>query len=311
MRLAAPVGRVISVAVAALVLVMSIMGGGGVEPASADGTCASHHPYKVTDGHGHDRDGDGVGCEGNPEWPPDSDSSTPSDSSSSDDDSGYDRDNWDYDSSAARERLGCSSSEHVDHIVALKEAYDSGASTWTGAEKRQFANDSFNLWCLDASTNISKSDHDLAEWSGGSCAQRKHIASVTIAVKATYGLSIDSAERRANQAALAGNCAARGSNTGSNRTDQSTTPVQTTSSIAVRGVQPHDRSVTAEIPTSRSNEGWTASYLFSLVAEHGVLALWKWTGVVWLAYAEVDGFVVPGSTNFQVVAHDSFHATFE
>ena len=309
-RLASRAARVIVLAVVASVLVMSLGGGGGgVEPASADGNCASHYPYKVTDGHSrsHDRDGDGVGCEANPRWPGSSSSSSTDRSASS----GYDRDNWDYDSSAARQRLGCSISEHVDHVVALKEAYDSGASSWSAARKRQFANDPLNQWCLDAGLNQSKSDRDLAEWSGGSCAQRKHIASVTIAVKATYGLSIDSAERRANQAALAGNCAARGSNTGSNRTDQSTTPVQTTSSIAVRGVQPHDRSVTAEIPTSRSNEGWTASYLFSLVAEHGVLALWKWTGVVWLAYAEVDGFVVPGSTNFQVVAHDSFHATFE
>ena len=193
-------------------------GGGGVEPASADGTCASHHPYKVTDGHGHDRDGDGVGCEGNPQWPSETDSPTPTDPPSSDrsddaddaddadDDSGYDRDNWDYDSSAARQRLGCSSSEHVDHIVALKEAYDSSASTWTGAQKRRFANDSINLWCLDAGANISKSDRDLAEWSGGTCAQRRFIAVQTQIVKAKYSLTIDPAERRAIDAALSASC---------------------------------------------------------------------------------------------------------
>ena len=181
---------------------------------------------------------------------------------------------------------------------------------WSAARKRQFANDPLNQWCLETGTNISKSDRDLAEWSGGTCAQRKHIASVTIAVKAKYGLSIDSAERRANQAALAGNCDT-GSDGGSNRADQPTSPVQTTSSIAVRGVQPEDRSITAEMPTARAHDGWTASYLFSLVAESGVIALWKWTGVVWLVYAEVAGFVVPGSTDFQVVAHDSLHATID
>jgi len=179
------------------------------EPAGADGNCASHYPYKVTDGHSrsHDRDGDGVGCEANPLWP--STSSRSSSSSSSSDSSsirGYDRDNWSYDSSAARTALGCSSTEHVDHIVALKEAYDSGASSWTSARKRQFANDHSNMWCLDASLNLSKSDRDLAEWSGGSCEQRKEIARVTLIVKARYALNIDTAERRAINAAQARNC---------------------------------------------------------------------------------------------------------
>ena len=96
---------------------------------------------------------------------------------------GYDRDNWSFNSSGARARLGCSSSEHVDHIVALKEAYDSGAAAWSSTRKAGFANDPANLWCLDASVNRSKLDGDLAEWAGGSCAQRKHIATVTQQVK--------------------------------------------------------------------------------------------------------------------------------
>ena len=180
----------------------------------ADGTCADHK-YRVYRGEpgyssSHDRDGDGVGCESNPEppnrteptTPPPSDESSDSGSTSTD----YDRDNWDFDSSAARARLGCSSSEHVDHIVALKEAYDSGASSWSNTRKSTFANDPQNQWCLDASLNASKSDRDLAEWSGGSCEQRKHIATVTIAVKAKYGLTTDPAENTANQIALNATC---------------------------------------------------------------------------------------------------------
>ena len=119
---------------------------------------------------------------------------------------GYDRDNWSFGSSGARARLGCSSSEHVDHIVALKEAYDSGAAAWSSTRKAEFANDSANLWCLAASVNLSKSDGDLAEWAGGSCAQRKRIATVTQQVKRTYGLSTDGAEQRAITAALAAQC---------------------------------------------------------------------------------------------------------
>ena len=101
----------------------------------------------------------------------------------------------------------CDSTEHVDHVVALKEAYDSGAATWTHVRKRQFANDRDNLWCLEASVNISKSDHDLGEWSGGTCQQRQYIATVTVDVKQSYSLTIDAAERVAIDTALMAQCA--------------------------------------------------------------------------------------------------------
>lgn len=109
----------------------------------------------------------------------------------------YDRDNWDYNSSAARKRLQCTSTEHVDHVVALKEAYDSGASNWSSSKKKRFANDPSNQMCLDAKINMSKSDHDLAEWGGGGCSLRKRIAQVTVEVKNAYNLEIDSAEQEA------------------------------------------------------------------------------------------------------------------
>ena len=85
----------------------------GSHPA-AHRTCAGHQ-YRTYDGT-HDGDGDGVGCESKPAPPSRSGATSV----------GYDRDNWSFNSSGARARLGCSSSEHVDHIVALKEAYDSG-----------------------------------------------------------------------------------------------------------------------------------------------------------------------------------------
>ncbi len=283
------------------------MGGGGVAHISADGNCASHYPYKVIDGHGHDRDGDGVGCESNPLWPGTSTGSSGTGPTSS---TGYDRDNWSYNSSAARARLGCASSEHVDHIVALKEAYDSSASTWTAAQKRQFANDPLNQWCLLASTNISKSDHDLAEWSGGSCAQRKHIATITIQVKANYGLLIDPAERLANEAALARDCAAITVDQDS-QTTTSTSSDATTAPISLRSARTGESAASVPTPSLESAPHWTAAYLFSLLTDYSVAALWKWSGVRWLAYAERDGRVIPGSTNFIIVANDSVSITHE
>lgn len=177
------------------------------EITSGHGTCSTHHMYRVYDGT-HDRDGDGIGCESLPEPPGGPPSTTTSDSSYSSGNTGYDRDNWSFNSSSARAALMCDSSEHVDHVVALKEAYDSGAANWTNDRKRQFANDRDNLWCLNASVNLSKSDHDLAEWSGGTCEQRQYIANVTVSVKATYSLAIDAAERVAIDIALAAQCSA-------------------------------------------------------------------------------------------------------
>lgn len=106
----------------------------------------------------------------------------------------YNRKNWGFKSSTARRLLKCSRTEHVDHVVALKEAYDSGAAAWTNERKRLFANDRDNFMCLDGRLNMSKSDKDLAEWPRGDCALRVEIAKISIRVKAKYGLSIDEAE---------------------------------------------------------------------------------------------------------------------
>ena len=249
-------------------------------------TCADHYPYKVTDGHGHDGDGDGVGCESNPLWPPGSNSSSASTGSQS---SGYDRDNWSYDSSAARARLGCTSNEHVDHIVALKEAYDSGGSAWTFQRKREFANDPLNQWCLAASVNMSKSDSDLAEWSGGTCEQRKFIAERTRQVKAKYGLSIDPAERTANTAALAATC---------------TAVTSTTITNLAAGLS----STSPGLRTWTSTRLTTAAQLFAaLTAAGNIQTLWRWNGSAWIGYAEAGSDPIPGAFDFVIRANDRLY----
>ena len=118
----------------------------------------------------------------------------------------YNRTNWHYNSYAARQRLDCNSTEHIDHIVALKEAFDSGAYKWSMEKKKQFANDPLNQWCLDGGLNMSKSDKDLGEWDGGSCDIRKEIAIKTREVKKKYNLEIDPAERKSNRIAMNTDC---------------------------------------------------------------------------------------------------------
>ena len=80
------------------------------------------------------------------------------------------------------------------------------------------------MWCLDAALNLSKSDHDLAEWSGGSCQQRQEIARVTVIIKARYSLTIDPAERAAINVAQAAQCATGGGSANTQATTTSTSP---------------------------------------------------------------------------------------
>jgi hypothetical protein len=41
----------------------------------------------------------------------------------------------------------------IDHVVALKEAWESGAWSWTAANRQRFANDLGYAWTLDAVTD--------------------------------------------------------------------------------------------------------------------------------------------------------------
>lgn len=83
----------------------------------------------------------------------------------------------------------------VDHIVALGEAWRSGASEWNEDRRDQFAADPANLWLMTAALNSSKSDQDPTDWlpEHGACGYTK----TYIAVKAKYDLAVDRAEHDA------------------------------------------------------------------------------------------------------------------
>lgn len=83
----------------------------------------------------------------------------------------------------------------IDHIVALAEAWDSGAHAWDNARREAFGNDLANLVASDASVNRSKSGGDVADWVAHDAAGRCFFAVHTITVKHTWGLTIDPAER--------------------------------------------------------------------------------------------------------------------
>jgi hypothetical protein len=93
----------------------------------------------------------------------------------------------------------------IDHVVALSEAWASGASEWTTAERQAFANDinSPQLWVATTSANSSKSDYDPAEWMPvDTTGLRCDYVKAWTHVKYLYDLTVDSAEKSAIQSHL-------------------------------------------------------------------------------------------------------------
>ena len=88
----------------------------------------------------------------------------------------------------------------IDHLVPLAEAHASGGYAWTREQKVAFANDLTNpahLIAVSAGANRSKGDRDPAEWMPPNRAYWCEYLTNWVAVKASYDLSVDPAERDA------------------------------------------------------------------------------------------------------------------
>jgi hypothetical protein len=85
----------------------------------------------------------------------------------------------------------------IDHVIALKEAWDSGAWTWSAAQRKAFANDtsdSRTLLAVTDSVNQSKSDKDPSNWLPPLQSYTCTYLGNWIAVKVRWSLSMDSSE---------------------------------------------------------------------------------------------------------------------
>jgi Protein of unknown function (DUF1524) len=87
----------------------------------------------------------------------------------------------------------------IDHVVALAEAWTSGASSWTTDRRKQFANSlgDGQLIAVTDNVNSSKSDKDAAEWQPPRTQYHCMFAKHVVHVKYSWGLSMDSAEKAA------------------------------------------------------------------------------------------------------------------
>ena len=86
---------------------------------------------------------------------------------------------------------------HVDHVVALAEAWRSGASDWTPHRRRRFHDDPANLLAVTAAMNLSKGDKDPATWQPPNRDGWCEFTEVYIRAKAKWELTVDEAEHRA------------------------------------------------------------------------------------------------------------------
>jgi hypothetical protein len=93
----------------------------------------------------------------------------------------------------------------IDHVVALAEAWDSGASAWDATRRHDFANDLAHpeLLAVSSSTNHAKGDRDPAEWSPPMAGAQCAFASDWVVVKVAWNLSADPAEVAALRRMLA------------------------------------------------------------------------------------------------------------
>lgn len=100
--------------------------------------------------------------------------------------------------------LRSSAAVQIDHVVALSDAWQTGAQKWRPAKRLRFANDTLNLLAVDGPTNESKGDGDTATWLPPRKSFRCSYVAHQVAVKKTYGLWVTSAERSAMRRVLTG-----------------------------------------------------------------------------------------------------------
>lgn len=98
-----------------------------------------------------------------------------------------------------------SSKVQIDHIVALSDAWNSGASHWNESELRAFGNDPYNLAAVDGTANTQKSNSSADEWLPANAAARCLYVATQVGVKEHYALTVTQTEAQKMREVL-GSC---------------------------------------------------------------------------------------------------------
>ncbi|HEX5494365.1 MAG TPA: HNH endonuclease family protein [Mycobacteriales bacterium] len=112
---------------------------------------------------------------------------------------------------------GGASELDIDHVVALGDAWQTGAQQWPADKRLALANDPLNLLAVDSSANRRKGDADAASWLPPNKAFRCDYVARQVAVKTKYELWVTAAEKSAIGTVLA-TCPAEPAPSGGNPT---------------------------------------------------------------------------------------------
>ncbi|MFD0705661.1 HNH endonuclease family protein [Alloscardovia venturai] len=97
-----------------------------------------------------------------------------------------------------------SSAVQIDHVVALRNAWRSGAYKWDHAKKVQYANDMYNLLAVDGPANQNKGDGSADQWIPDNKSYACAYVARQIGVKARYNLTVTTNEKDAMMLILHG-----------------------------------------------------------------------------------------------------------
>ena len=96
----------------------------------------------------------------------------------------------------------------IDHVVALQNAWESGAWKWNRAKRLKFGNDMMNLLAVEGAANQEKGSASAAYWLPSNKTFRCEYVARQIAVKYKYGLTVTREEKQSMESVLH-NCSAQ------------------------------------------------------------------------------------------------------
>lgn len=99
---------------------------------------------------------------------------------------------------------GSAAAVQIDHVVALSNAWQTGAAALSPQQRQDLANDPLNLQATAGAVNQAKGDGDAATWLPPNKSYRCTYVARQVAVKARYQLWVTAAERQAISTVLTG-----------------------------------------------------------------------------------------------------------
>lgn len=92
----------------------------------------------------------------------------------------------------------------IGHVVDLSDAWQKGAQKLTFEQRKNLANDPYNLLAVDGPANSQKSDSDAASWLPANKDYRCEYVARQIGVKSKYQLWVTSGEKSSMTNVLSG-----------------------------------------------------------------------------------------------------------